>query len=80
MLKIEKLSVNAEEKIVELKLPQGADTATANLTANTDMNDTKLASLPSTGGIGTTIFTVGGCAIMIAAAGLYFSLRRRTEK
>lgn len=73
-------SVNAEEKIVELKLPQGADTATANLTANTDMNDTKLASLPSTGGIGTTIFTVGGCAIMIAAAGLYFSLRRRTEK
>lgn len=73
-------SVNAEEKIVELKLPQGADTATANLTANTDMNDTKLASLPSTGGIGTTIFTIGGCAIMIAAAGLYFSLRRRTEK
>ena len=39
-----------------------------------------LASLPSTGGIGTTIFTIGGCAIMIAAAGLYFSLRRRTEK
>ncbi|MDE7320174.1 MAG: LPXTG cell wall anchor domain-containing protein, partial [Lachnospiraceae bacterium] len=30
--------------------------------------------------IGTTIFTVGGCAIMIIAAGLYFSLRRRTVK
>ena len=42
--------------------------------------DTQLSSLPSTGGIGTTIFTVGGCAIMIIAAGLYFSLRRRTAK
>lgn len=42
--------------------------------------NTKLNSLPSTGGIGTTIFTVGGCAIMIIAAGLYFSLRRRTVK
>lgn len=39
-----------------------------------------LASLPSTGGIGTTIFTIGGCAIMIIAAGLYFATRRRTAK
>lgn len=42
--------------------------------------NTTLSSLPSTGGIGTTIFTVGGCAIMIIAAGLYFSLRRKTAK
>ena len=35
------------------------------------------ALLPSTGGIGTTIFTVGGCAIMIIAAGLYFATRRK---
>ena len=42
--------------------------------------NTTLSALPSTGGIGTTIFTVGGCAIMIIAAGLYFSLRRKTVK
>ena len=36
--------------------------------------------LPSTGGIGTTIFTIGGCAIMIIAAGLFFATRRKTEK
>lgn len=42
--------------------------------------DQTLASLPSTGGIGTTIFTIGGCAIMIIAAGLYFSLRRKNVK
>lgn len=43
----------------------------------TEMKDTPLASLPSTGGIGTTIFTIGGCVIMIAAAGLYFASRRK---
>ena len=41
------------------------------------VEDTTLASLPSTGGIGTTIFTIGGCVIMIAAAGLYFASRRK---
>ena len=42
--------------------------------------DTKLAALPSTGGIGTTIFTIGGCIIMIAAAGLFFASRRKSSK
>lgn len=42
--------------------------------------DTKLASLPETGGIGTTIFTIGGCIIMIAAAGLFFASRRKSSK
>lgn len=45
-----------------------------------DVVDSKLASLPSTGGIGTTIFTIGGCVIMIAAAGLYFASRRKENK
>ena len=44
------------------------------------MNDTKLASLPGTGGIGTTIFTIGGCAIMIIAAALFFASRRKAAK
>ena len=44
------------------------------------MADTKLNTLPSTGGIGTTIFTIGGCAIMIVAAGLFFATRRKTQK
>nr|WP_289072475.1 LPXTG cell wall anchor domain-containing protein [uncultured Blautia sp.] len=44
------------------------------------MYDTKLSSLPSTGGIGTTIFTIGGCLIMIVAAGLFFASRRKSAK
>lgn len=44
------------------------------------IKNTNLSSLPSTGGIGTTIFTIGGCVIMIAAAGLFFASRRKEEK
>lgn len=39
--------------------------------------NTQMHALPSTGGIGTTIFTIGGCVIMIAAAGLYFASRKK---
>lgn len=46
----------------------------------TEMSDTKLSSLPSTGGIGTTIFTISGCLIMIMAAGLFFVSRRKSTK
>ena len=45
-----------------------------------EIQNTKLSSLPSTGGIGTTIFTIGGCAIMVAAAGLFFVSRRKANK
>lgn len=45
-----------------------------------NIQNTRLSSLPSTGGIGTTIFTIGGCAIMIIAAGLYFASRRKAAK
>lgn len=48
--------------------------------ASATMTDTKLSALPSTGGIGTTIFTVGGCIIMIAAAALFFMNRRKSEE
>lgn len=49
-------------------------------TGTASMTDTKLSALSSTGGIGTTIFTIGGCAIMIVAAGLFFATRRKTQK
>jgi LPXTG-motif cell wall-anchored protein len=44
------------------------------------VTDTKLSALPSTGGIGTTIFTIAGCLIMVTAAGLFFASRKRTNK
>lgn len=65
---LEKGKLNAESKV------------TAAFTGTGFMIDDTLSALPSTGGIGTTIFTIGGCAIMIIAAGLYFSLRRKTAK
>lgn len=43
-------------------------------------NNTKLSSLPSTGGIGTTIFTIAGCAIMVAAAFFFFASRKKANK
>lgn len=63
-----------------LQLEEGKTTATATITAIAELANTKLSSLPSTGGIGTTIFTIGGCAIMVAAAGLFFASRRKANK
>ncbi len=54
--------------------------ATAELQAVTDIQDTVLNALPSTGGIGTTIFTIGGVAIMVVAAGLFFATRKKASK
>lgn len=44
------------------------------------VDDVKVSALPSTGGIGTTIFTIGGCLIMIVAAGLFFANRKKSNK
>lgn len=54
--------------------------ATSIITNTTSLNDTKLSALPATGGIGTTIFTIGGCLIMIVAAGLFFANRKKSNK
>lgn len=53
---------------------------TQNVTVNASLTDSKLSALPSTGGIGTTIFTIAGCLIMVTAAGLFFASRKRTNK
>lgn len=57
----------------------GAITVTPEI-QGTDIMNTKLTGLPSTGGIGTTIFTIAGCLIMILAAALFFASRRKTSK
>ena len=41
-----------------------------------EITNTQMINLPSTGGIGTTIFTIGGVAIILAAAALLFARRR----
>lgn len=74
-------SINTED--VSVEIDEDNLTSEGNVTATPDeatMADTKLSSLPSTGGIGTTIFTIGGCLIMIVAAGLFFATRRKAEK
>ena len=70
-------SINTDGK--DITLTQ-TGVATGIVKASDKLNDTKLNALPSTGGIGTTIFTIGGCAIMIVAAGLFFATRRKTQK
>lgn len=57
---------------------QDAGSGTAML--GTSIPNTKLSTLPGTGGIGTTIFTIGGCAIMVVAAGLFIASRKKAEQ
>lgn len=45
-----------------------------------EIKNTKLTGLPSTGGMGTTIFTIVGCAVMILAAAMFFASRRKSAK
>ena len=72
-------SINATNAEVKWDT-EGAGKVAATRAGAASMTDTKLNALPSTGGIGTTIFTIGGCAIMIVAAGLFFATRRKTQK
>lgn len=71
-------SINTAGVKFEITDEQAA-AAEANIELDDTLTDTKLASLPSTGGIGTTIFTIGGIVIMIAAAALFFANRRKNN-
>lgn len=68
-------SVNSENKAFTIT----AEEKEVNKDAGEFVN-TKLSALPETGGIGTTIFTIVGCGIMIAAAGLFFASRRKENR
>lgn len=46
----------------------------------TEIKNTQLVSLPSTGGIGTTIFTITGVILMVAAAAMMLIARRKREQ
>ena len=68
--------VNSDNKAFTITASEAAE-----VTVNAgEFVNTKLSALPSTGGIGTTIFTIAGCVIMIAAAGLFFASRKKTNK
>lgn len=54
-----------------------ADQAANNRTGTATMSDTKLNSLPSTGGMGTYLFTIIGVVVMAGAAGAFFISRRK---
>lgn len=75
-------SINEAGKDIVLGLGDGATEATENFVATGDLTlkDSQLSALPETGGIGTTIFTIVGCGIMIAAAGLFFASRRKENR
>lgn len=80
---------DGEYAIVEEKAPKGYSvvgvnnvtiTNGDNPTVTANVSDTKLHELPHTGGIGTTIFTIAGCLIMVTAAGLFFASRKKANK
>lgn len=76
-------SLNKDVKAFEIKLVAGKTAAEKQEDVVNGVNsikDSKLSALPSTGGIGTTIFTIAGCLIMVTAAGLFFASRKRTNK
>ncbi len=70
-------SINTDGKTLTLTV--NGDVATAKLYNEGQLNDTKMSAIPSTGGFGTTIFTIAGCVIMIAAAGLFFASRKKSD-
>ena len=72
-LKSEKTTSSTETSFVE----NGEGSGTALL--EDAIPNTKLSTLPGTGGMGTTIFTIGGVVIMISAAGLFFANRRKSN-
>lgn len=72
---VEDTNVSTDTTTVET-----TEAAAAAGTILTPITNITIAALPSTGGIGTTIFTIGGCIIMVVAAALFFASRRKSAK
>lgn len=70
-------SVNTNEATAILALGENETSASMPLTDETDMKDSKLSALPSTGGMGTYLFTIIGVVVMAGAAGAFFISRRK---
>ena len=64
---------------INTNIPNATITKGSTENVQIDVPDSKLSALPGTGGIGTTIFTIGGCLIMIAAAALFFANRKKQQ-
>lgn len=72
-------SVNKKDVSATLTLGN-EEIATGTVAEDTYMIDTTLSGLPSAGGVGTAIFTIAGCSIMIAAAGYGIMAHRKAER
>lgn len=70
-------SINTEGK--DITLTQNG-VATDIIKTSDSLNDTKLNALPSTGGMGTYLFTIVGVVLMTCAAGAFFVSRRKANK
>lgn len=73
-------SITAQDASATLKFEENVENvekATETISVGTHMIDTKLSSLPSTGGMGTYLFTIIGVVVMAGAAGAFFISRRK---
>lgn len=73
-------SINEEDKEVEISDLENGEKVKHDVHVTGDFFDTTLIQLPFTGGMGTTIFTVLGVAIMAMAAALYFATKKKATK
>lgn len=70
-------SINTEIEKVEVKAAKNND---QNTMAGLKVEDSTLIKLPFTGGMGTTLFTVLGVAVMAIAAALFFGMKKSSAK
>lgn len=70
-------SINEEGKDIALGTNIEKATAEFEATGDLTLKDSKLSSLPSTGGMGTYLFTIIGVVVMAGAAGAFFISRRK---